>query len=346
MLYIFCGPDSFSRREALQKLKAELNADGVLETNTVVLRAGDATLAEVMAACDTAPFLGSIRLVIVEGLLRTQRGQARRGKKSAATEEAPTSWSTLVDYVDRKPATTVLVLVDGEVLGGDLFTGLRPRATVANFPALKDAQLRTWVLQRELSGGVKIDSRAAYLLVQLTCAQERNRGDDFNETWTLASELEKLALYVGHGGTIREEDVRELTSAAREQKGWALTDAMADGKALPAIRILRELEVQGEPLQRALATIAGRYRRLAIAREMLDGGAGEQVIGQRLGLTGFALERLVDQASRQSMAGLRASFARIVRADLDHKSGMYDEDVAMALLVYDLAAASGNRRAA
>ena len=97
MVYVFFGPDSFSRGEAVSAIKAELDRDGDLAANTVVLDGNRTTPEEVIAACSTVPFLGSHRLVIVEGLLESLSGRGRRtGKKLAdapAEAEGRDYWS-------------------------------------------------------------------------------------------------------------------------------------------------------------------------------------------------------------------------------------------------------------
>jgi DNA polymerase III delta subunit len=134
-------------------------------------------------------------------------------------------------------------------------------------------------------------------------------------------------------------------SAAREQKAYLLADAVADGRPAVAVRLLHELRAQATADQLLLATIEGRYRRLAIAREMLDAGASERSIGTRVGSSGYALERLIEQAQRYTVAGLRKAFALLVHADADIKLGVYDEELCLELLIDDLASVSAARAA-
>ena len=106
MIYVFHGSDSFSRSEALKKLKAELDADGMLASNTTRLDARQATPRDVVAACDTVSMFGGRRLVIVEGALNQAGGrggsrQSRRKQAEAADERSP--WWALVDYAARIP---------------------------------------------------------------------------------------------------------------------------------------------------------------------------------------------------------------------------------------------------
>jgi DNA polymerase-3 subunit delta len=342
MLYVFHGSDSFSRLEALRELKQQLDQDGMLETNTTLLDARQATPQEVLAACNTPPFLGSKRLVIVEGVLQQVEGGAkakrskRRGAESGEAEPDVNSspWQALLDDVDAMPETTVLVLVDGALAQSELLTALRAKGDVRRFELPDQKTVPQWIQSRARIIGLKMEARAVGLLANLVG----------NDTWTLAGELEKLCVYAG-GGTIRELDVRELVSAAREQKGYLLADAVADGRAAVAVRLLHELRAQTAPDQLLLATIEGRYRRLAIAREMLDAGAGDRSIGARVGSSGYGLERLIEQAQRYSAASLRMAFARLVQADADIKLGVYDEELSLELLIDDLAAVSASRAA-
>lgn len=328
MLYIFYGPDSFSRREALDELKSKLDTDGALQTNTTVLDARQATVQEIIAACDTVPFLAESRLVIVEGLLQqAARGGPKRGRKKAPAQEPSSRWQPLVEYVDRMPQSTVLVLLDGKIeSASDLQESLAEKGEARRFELPDQKSLPGWIQRRAAASGLRMDAGAVRLLADLVG----------NDLWALASELEKLSVYAA-GQPVREADVRSLVSKAREEKGYLLADAIADGRPAQALRLLHELRQQGEPLQVLLATIQGRFRRLAIAREMIDAGMGASAIGQRLGAKGYGLERMLDQASRYPLEKIRAAYDRLVQADADVKRGLVEEQVSMDLLVDDLA---------
>jgi len=330
MLYIFFGPDTFSRREALQHLKAELDTDGMLDAGTTTFDARQVTLQELIAACDTLPFLSPHRLVIVEGLLDlTAAGPRGRRSRRGASGSPGGPWQALADYVERMPPTTTLVLLDGDVpADGPLLDALRDKGAVRHFRLPDRRALPGWVQTRARTLGLRIDGRAAHLLGELV-------GSDL---WALAGELDKLAAYAA-GRPVGEEDVRTLVSAARELEVWDLLDAVVEGRPAVALKQLRRLIVQGSNASYLLATIQGRYRRLALAREMIDAGASAVRIGQRLSASGYGLERLLDQASRHPLSRLRAAFHRLLEADVAIKRGIYDEELALELLVQDLAAA-------
>ncbi len=346
MLYVFCGPDSFTRHEALTALRSRLDEDGAISTNTTLIDGRQTTPEEVMAACSTAPFLGSHRLVIVDGLLESMSGKGRRGRKKAVLPDDELGrWQALVDYLPSMPPSTTLVLLDGGLKSDPaLLDALAGEGEVRRFPALNGKDLAGWLQHRAREKGVRLDGRAAALVARLVGDQKRPRPDDeYNDLWALANELDKLAV-AAPNGVITEAHVRELSPMMREQKGYILWDALIEGRSNEATRLLQELQDQGDNPQAILGVISSAYRRLAVARGMLDAGESTASIARAFNFRSqFPAEKLADQASRYSLERLRKSYRRIVEADFDHKSGACEDNVALGLLVEDLAAPLAGR---
>jgi DNA polymerase-3 subunit delta len=325
MLHIFYGSDSFSLREEIGELKASLDKDGSLAANVVTLAASKTSPQEVIAACDTVPFLGDHRLVVVEGLLR---GGGRSRDQDGDDDDEPGvsgGWDALVEYVDRMPETTVLVLIGGEKGGGALLKALRPKAEVHRSDLPTPKAVVGWIQQRARSIGVKLDARAAKELADRVG----------NDTWRLANELEKLSSFAD-GEPVGEADVREMVAPARELPPWDILDPIVEGRGAQALKALRAMLEGRHPLAIA-AMIQRAYRQIAVARAMLDSGATGTDIGAGLNVRGFPLEKLVDQASGHTPSAIRAAYLRMVQADLDVKRGVFDAELALELLVTDLA---------
>lgn len=332
MLYIFYGRDTFSLRRALAKLKASLDADGMLESNTSLLDGRQISPEELMAVCDTVPFLAAQRLVIVEGLLSRFEASGRGGRrrdKSAPGEEGLGPWRTLPEYVERLPSTTTLVLVDEDISPANpLLAALKPRAEAQHFPPLHPREVPAWIQRRAGQIGLALTPRAVTLLTSLVG----------NDLWLLASEMDKLAAYA-NGQRLDEAEVRALVGAAREVSIFALVDAIVEGRPQQALRLLRQAIAQGADPAYVFALVVRQYRNLALARELLDQGARSADIGERLGLrAAFALEKLLDQAERYDMPRLTAAYRRLLAADVAVKRGIYSDELALELLLQDLAA--------
>jgi DNA polymerase-3 subunit delta len=346
MLYILYGADTFSRGEAFSELLASFDNDGALATNAVTLKAAETTPEEVIAASNTPPFLGEHRVVIVEGLLRAAEGGTGRGRRKKEAAPAAEAWAPLVMFVPTMPQTTVLILIDGAVSAANpLLAELKPHATkVMEFAPQSD--LARWVLERARRQGAEIDAKAARKLAQLVGRFDPRQRDsrEYLDTWAAASELEKLRAF-RDGGTVREQDVDLLTTNVREQKGYLLCDAIIERRPAAAAKLLHEV-LQHDVSQVVLATIAGRFRRLAIARDLIDRGSTQDAIGRELSSSGYALERLVEQAQRYPLEAIRTAYRRVVQADFEHKSGDVEERVALEILVQELATPPAERRSA
>ncbi|MEX0682126.1 MAG: DNA polymerase III subunit delta [Dehalococcoidia bacterium] len=342
MLYILYGSDPVARREAFGKLKAGLDTDGGLATNTTHLEAAKTSPQEVIAACDTVPFLGEHRLVIVEGLLTWASKRAKKTAKDAKDgqdeegeeEEAqpdPGRWELLLAYIpNMPPSTTLLLLDDGVPATTALLKKLTPLGDVKRFSAPGEKETAGWVRDYARANGFKIDGAACNLLGELI-------GPD---TRALVSELDKLAAYAGTD-TVRVDDVRELVGRAKEQKGYFLAEAVVKGRGVEAAKLLQELIDDGQVPPVLLSTIAGRYRRIAIAKDMMERRSGTAEIARRLATTETAVRFLMEAAEHVSWAAIRRAYDRFIEAELDLKHGLMDDRTALELAVQELALRPG-----
>jgi DNA polymerase III delta subunit len=144
---------------------------------------------------------------------------------------------------------------------------------------------------------------------------------------------------------VREGDVRELVSRAQEHKGYELSDAVADHQPIKATRVLEELLQDGVNEGALLATIATKYRRMAVAREMLDARSSRSEIARKLGMNdNYGLTRLLEQVGMIDMDAIKSAYELLTKADADPKTGRMDARLALELAVCELSAAPSRAR--
>ncbi len=332
MLQILAGADDFSRQRALAELKAGLGDAGDLAANTSVFDGGKVALAELIAACQTVPFLASCRLILVTDLM--PRFAARRKlsagkKKGRKTAEAKDELTPLVAALTNLPPSTELVLLEGDLKETNvLFKALKDVARVRHFVPLKEREIPEWVRRRVEEIGAAITPAAAMLLARLV---GRN-------LWVLASEVEKLTLYTA-GRRIEEADVRALTSAAREANIFELIDAVFDAKHARAETLLESLLHAGESPTGIIVMLHRQLRLILLCQELTRLGVRDRALQQRLGLGWeFQLRRVEDQARRFSRRQLGDAYRRLLAADRAIKTGLYDGDLALNVLIVEIGA--------
>ncbi len=324
MLYIFLGPNDFSLQERLAELKRGVGDGESLAINTTLFEAQRLTLNQLIDACNTIPFLGQHRLVIVQGLL--SRFEQKGGRRSVAKPDLE-GWRGLSEYIPGMPSTTVLVLIDGKV-GRDnpLLKLLTPKATVQEFSPLRGARLQQWIRSQVEGNGGSISPQATRLLAELA-------GENL---WALSNEIDKLGLYAG-GRRIEEGDVKQVTSYSREANVFAMVDAIVEQRSPIAVKLLHQLLAEGAAPPYLLFMI-GRQLRLMVQAK----GLGKQRLSiaemqNRLGLSsGYPIDRLLKQIASYSMERLIQVYGKLLETDLAIKTGRLKDELALDLLVAEL----------
>ena len=319
--------DSFLVRQRLAALESEHGADAILDANRHRMQGNQVTPQELLGVCLALPFLDTLRLVAVEGLLATaeSRSGGGRGRRSGNSADG---WQALVDTIPQMPDTTLLLLSDGPLNANNpLLRQLRPVCSVEELAAPRGEQLARWIKETAEAKGAAVSPAAIRSLADLV-------GGDM---WTLDQELEKLALY-GFGREIGEGDVRLMVSQVREASIFEAVDAMIDGRPEAALRLLAQLRDDGrEPLY-IIAMVERQLRLLALARDSIERRLPQNELKRALGTSSdFVVRKTMDQARRHSREDIAWRYDRLLEADLSIKQGRIDPDLALELLVGEAA---------
>ncbi len=320
--------DSFLVAERLRRVKSETGASDLMDSNRHLVTAARARPDEVLAMCNSLPFLDPMRLVEIEGVLAAQQGSG--GARSSARRAASASgaWTQLVDSVPTLPETTLLIFVDGDVQQSNpLLRSLAEHCTVHRESTPNAQALLQWIKRRAADKGSSITPPAMQVLAELV-------GGDL---WTIDRELEKLSLYAT-GRDITDSDVRAMVPYAQEANIFAAVDAIMDGKPGPALRLLMQLMEDGQEPLYIIAMIERQLRLISLARDLTDRGVSPPDLGRRMGTNSdFVVRKILGQARRLTLPQIRSKYRRVLESDLAIKQGRLDPALSLQLLVADLA---------
>jgi DNA polymerase-3 subunit delta len=327
LLHVLIGEDDFSIRQSLEEIKKGVGDPTVLAANTTVL-GGQASLDQLRGTCETVPFLAEKRLVIVEGLLERFEPKNKSGRKKAARRhEQQDECQATADYLSRIPDFTELVLVDSRIGNNNpLLRELAAVAQVKSFPLLKEARLRQWIERRVKGAGGSISPQALELLVRFVGSN----------LWIMANEVDKLVLFAG-GRRIEEGDIRAVVSYAQEASVFAMVDAILEFRAGVAEELLQQLLKQGAVPAYLLVMLSRQVQLMVRVKELRSQGKAPNEIQNKLGLTSdFVLRKVLEQADKYSLARLIEVYHRLLEADLAIKTGRYDGELALNILIAEL----------
>ncbi|MPZ47738.1 MAG: DNA polymerase III subunit delta [Dehalococcoidia bacterium] len=328
MLYVLHGPDQFRAREELRAIRDKLDRDGNLANATVRFEGRGLSAGDLRGACHTASFFAEDRLVIVDGLQTRFSGARRRGGRAARTPRAgaASDLDQFAEVLTNLPPTTTVVLLD-EQPSAAFIEAVAEVATVRQFPTIKGAELRQWAVQRVRSQQAEFAPAALERLISLV--------DGFH-LGELAQEIDKLATYAG-ARLVEVADVDTLVSGAVQHQIWDLTDAVVEGRGDRALAVLKAMDARDHPAQLLIFMLVRQYRQVVLAQALLRDGLSADQIGSRLGSSGYPLRKVIDQASRYAADRLEAAYRRLLETDVAVKTGVLEVDMALELLILDLA---------
>jgi DNA polymerase III subunit delta len=335
MLYIICGDDNFRCHKTLQDIKTRLGNDDMAGMNTSLLDGRKLTLKELSDVCDAVPFMSSHRLVVVDGLLkRFQPGekQARNGETEENGENGiknQKDWKEFTEYVKQIPQTAVLVLFDADIdlkANNPMLKAVTPLATeVFYLNEIKGKELTSWIKEYVSSNKSKISSAAVTMLADYAGA----------DLWLLSGELDKLITYCGEN-EIRDTDVKEITSFVREENIFSLVDSVLDGKVKEAQLMLHRMLNYGTAPQQIMAMI-DRQLSIVLRVKELSRDLPPLEMKAKLGLSPkYPLDKTMKQARNFSIPRLRKAFHCLLDTDVAIKTGKYEENLALDLMIIDL----------
>ena len=198
----------------------------------------------------------------------------------------------------------------------------------------KGREVIPWIVQRaSTKHGKRCSSEAARML-------RDHLGD---APGLLDAELGKLASYVGERATIAPADVDALTGHHREEKVFAVIDAMSIGDTSVALRQWEQvLATDRAAPGRAIAGLAWAVRRLLEARRDWDRGVNVQSLARKMYTDPATLQRRLE---RLDVDALERQQKDLLTADLAIKTGASTIDAAVEkFIVTHSTSGSSNRR--
>lgn len=323
-VYLLHGDDDLGIAEAVDRLLGEMRALPNGEFNIGQYDGPTGVLGEILSAAMAYPFMSDRRLVIVRDLLAWagRKGAGETGKRTleqlAAALPTLPPWTRFV-LVERGPvseSSSILKLIR------DLPAGHEQRFTLP-----KDAT--DWIIRRARDVyHVSIEGRAAAALASVT-GNDLRRADN---------ELFKLVAYTEGARPITEADVDTLTPYIAETTGFALVDALVEGRANAAAATVRRLLTQeDQDIFMIYGLIVRQFRLLLLAREHIDGGGTPAQLRDVLGLrSDWQIEKIVRQCRPFDLPALERIYRRLHHYDVEMKTGRIDPELAVDLLIAGL----------
>jgi DNA polymerase-3 subunit delta len=348
------GNDEYAISRRLKEFESMFAGASELEMNMTRLEAATMTDEDLNNAVQALPFMAAQRLVLLANpskrfVSARARNHAPVQTQAAKREETPEQGDAplpgervearekFLEFLRHVPPTTRLVIT--EVM--DLSTKRDEEAAdkhwllkwmrqaglgLERFALPAPAGMESWIAKTARAQGGVIDAAGSKRLAEMV-------GTDTRQA---AQELTKLLTYVNGSRPITAADVDLLSPLTAHPDVFVMVDALADGKAGEAQRLLHRFLETGDSMS-TWGMIIRQFRLVLLAREVIDSGGGESQAVQALGVHPFVAGKALKQARRFSLPALEHIYHRLLEVDEAAKTGRMPLELGIDLLVVELA---------
>ncbi len=319
--YLLAGDDQAKLDAALAALRARAEREGGPGALESFGGEGAPDAEALIAAIPALSLTATRRYLLADGVERWTTAQAKH--VVAALGSLPPDLTMVLIAREAPPKVRspkgIAEAVEGA--GGEVRRYEAPRARDLPRRLVAEAGRR----------GFELETDAARLLVE-------RLGES---TTRLHTELDRLALWAGEGGSVAADDLEAMIADTSEEVVWALSDALVDRDRAAAAAAAARLTAQGESVTPLIYQAAKRLREARIALAGLEAGHSAKELEASLPMHPYAAKLLLRRVDKTNQGALRAATCAVADLEWWTRGGSdYPDDVALALAV---ARASGAR---
>jgi len=336
--YVFVGDEAFFRKRCRDAVLQQLVPADVRDLSAYDMDLGDVELQQILDRARTASLMAPFQVFFIRGV----KNLYTRGKHDD-------EFSAIRDYFKNPNPDALVVFVADHIsipadprrmdlTDKDRYERIRETlgeyCRVLEFARVDEGDAVKWATETANAGAVKLDSDAARELVD-------SLGGDM---MMVASELEKLLLFVGDKKRITLGDIETMVLAAKQRSFYELTDAISARDRARALVVLDGIFSTGDGEEAAIGhlyMLSRTFRQMLVIfeRNVRDSRALWQALWQGFRVPPFAAEDIIRQARRyKSRRELTGAIQRIARADLALRSNPVSKRFVLENLVLELTA--------
>ncbi|MFH0857018.1 MAG: DNA polymerase III subunit delta [bacterium] len=320
MLIFLYGPDTYRSIEKLKEFKNKFLRD--VEGGSLNLTEIDGekiTFGDFKKEISTVSFMARKRMIILRSIIKSKKKELQKEiveylKLTVEKDED----NILIFYEEDASAKEPLVkFLAG---GGKNKSGVLRQ----EFPLLKGADLRNWIIKAVKEKGANIDMPAVNMLMERI-------GSDL---WQMNNELEKLACY---DKNITCENIKKFVKTKDDENIFNLTDAIGGKNKKLALKLLTEELRAGVNINYILTMLARQYRLLLETQDYVEKSGGGYInsaaVARDLKLHPYVAQKLSTQVKMYKYDDLKNLYGEIMRIDFKSKTSSVNIELLLDMMI-------------
>lgn len=318
--YIFCGLDEELIKEGVTEIVKKIIVPGFEDLNYIKLDGMTTTFYDIMNACETMPFMGEKKVVLV---------YRANFLKDKSDNENSKIYGEISKYLKDVPPHTILIMYylfndkrDTPKKNKKL-VALSKISKVIHCDKLKKDRYYKKVDEVFKSKGKSIGK------VELRYFSEKVQ----NNFDIIKREAEKLIAYT-NGREITKLDIDKLIQNKSEDDIFDLIDFISQRNVERALDLMDELLFKADQHMLIIVNVENHFKRLYEIKILVSKGKRVDEIATKLRLPAFIAEKLMRQASKFSVKQLQEFMKICLETEREIKSSSVDKQVEMELMLF------------
>ena len=318
--YVFCGLDEELIKSSIDHIIKKVLDKDFLDLNFIKIDGLTSTFDEIENACETLPFFGDKKVVLV---YRANFLKDKPDKEGAKT------YTEILKYIKDLPQHTILIMYylfndkrDTPKKNKKLST-LDKYVRVVHCDKLKKDKYYKKIEDIFKENGRTIGK------VQLKYFADKVQ----NNFDIIKREIDKLDCYA-LGRELTKEDIDKLIPNKSEDDIFDLVEYISLRKVEKAIDLLDELLFKADQHMLIISSIENHFKRLYEIKIYLLKGKKLEFFISKYRLPQFVCEKLMNQASKFSLKQLNQLIKVCVNTEIKLKSSTTDKQMEMELMLF------------
>ena len=318
--YVFCGLDEELIKSSIDPIIKKVLDKDFLDLNFIKIDGLTSTFDEIENACETLPFFGDKKVVLV------YRANFLKDKPD---KEGTKTYTEILKYIKDLPQHTILIMYylfndkrDTPKKNKKLST-LDKYVKVVHCDKLKKDKYYKKIEDIFKENGRTIGK------VQLKYFADKVQ----NNFDIIKREIDKLDCYA-LGRELTKEDIDKLIPNKSEDDIFDLVEYISLRKVEKAIDLLDELLFKADQHMLIISSIGNHFKRLYEIKTYLLKGKKLEFFMSKYRLPQFVCEKLMNQASKFSLKQLNQLIKVCINTEIKLKSSTTDKQMEMELMLF------------
>ena len=320
--YIFCGLDEELIKEGIDLIVKKNIDDSLLDLNCIRLDGLTTTFDDIMNACETMPFMGDKKVVIV------YRASFLKDKTDAAGTKL---YNEILKYLKDLPPYTILIMYylfndkRDTPKKSSKVKALDKVSKVVHFDKLKKDRYYKKVEEVFKEKGKDIGK------VELKYFAEKVQ-NNFN---IIIREVDKIIAYT-KDRPITRGDIDKLIANSSEDDIFDLIDFISQKKVEQTLDLLYDLLTKSDQYMLIISNIENNFKRLYEVKILIQNGARIENLASRFKLPTFVVEKIVNQSNKFSVKQLQKILEICLETENKIKTSGVDKNMEMELMIFNI----------